>query len=633
MLQRIQDSLQRQKWLALLIVGVLGLVFAAWGAYGIVDIGVGSGDYAAKVEGQKISASDARDAWIQQQAQLQERFGGEMPREITARLQDQLLESMVREVLLGVHAHDLGYRVSDAQLHDEIRRIPAFQIEGKYSPDAARYALAQAGMSLPAFESTIRRELQRAQIEGGIRVSDFLTPREIGRLQALESQQREVQYAVLPTEKFAGNAPVDDAAVQGYYAANQAHYMTPEFVKLAYGELRLDQVATEVAVSDAELHEAYEKSKDKYVQLEKRHLRHILIETGKDDAAALKKAQDVLAQAKSGGDFAALAQKYSQDPGSASKGGDLGWAERGSFDKSFADAAFAMKQGDIAGPVKSQYGYHIIQLVEVQPGKTQTFDEARAQIESELRRDKAADRFGDIQEQLQQKMETPGADLDVLVKEFNLQAGVVEQFERGKGGAPLGESPDLEQAAFSTAVLDEHRVGGPVALGEDRLVIVKALEHHQPAPKPLATVREEVVAAIRKEHGDAAALKAAEAARAKLESGTAFAQVAKELGVTVEPARYVGRNDPSVPAPIRDLVFGSPKPAEGKSIYRAEPLDSGGAALVAVTAVRQDPSPNAQLQAQQRREALANDGQSAALAYMDELRRKADVSKNPNAFE
>ena len=131
MLQRIRDSLQTQRWLAIVILGALALVFAAWGAYGIVDLGIGSGNYAAKVEGEKVSIKDAQEAWQQQQIQWQQRMGGELPADLKTRLQDQLLEGMVREALIGKHSHDLGYRVSDQQLHDQIRQIPAFQIDGK----------------------------------------------------------------------------------------------------------------------------------------------------------------------------------------------------------------------------------------------------------------------------------------------------------------------------------------------------------------------------------------------------------------------------------------------------------------------------------------------------------------------
>jgi peptidyl-prolyl cis-trans isomerase D len=633
MLQRIRDGLQAQKWLAMLIIGALALVFAAWGAYGIVDLGLGSGNYAAKVDGEKVSVEDAQEAWQQQQIQWQQRVGGELPEDLKGRLQDQLLEGMVRDALIGKRSYDLGYRVSDQQIHDQIRRIPAFQLEGKYSPDQARYALDRLGMSLPVFEASIRRDMQRGQIENGLRVSDFVTPTELKRLQELVSGQREVRFATIAADKYAAAAKVDDAAIEAYYKKNQSQFMTTEYVQLAYAEVRLEQLASQVTVSDEEITAFYDKNKDKYVSAEKRRSHHILIESGSDDAAALKKAQDVFAQAKAGQDFEALARQHSQDPGSAPQGGNLDWAERSYFDAPFADALFSMSVGEIRGPVKSKYGYHIIRLDEIQPSQGRSLADARPEIEAQLRKDKAAERFGDLQEQLQQKVEQPGVDMGAIAKELNLQTGEVAQFERGKGGAPLGEAPELEEVVFSNAVLDERRVGGPVALGEDRLVIVKALNHHKPEPKPLATVRDEIVAAIRSEAGAQGAAAAAEAARAKLNAGASFDEVTKELGVTADAPRFVGRDDPSVPAPIREAVFKAPKPADGKSVNRAVSLESGGAAIVAITGARTDTNPSAEALQQAKAEAIQRHAQGDAIAYLDELRRSAKVSKNPKAFE
>jgi peptidyl-prolyl cis-trans isomerase D len=630
MLQKIRDSLQSQRWLAGAVLGVLALVFAAWGAYGIVDLNIAGGDYAAKVAGEKISIEDARQAWSQQQGEWQQRFGGELPDEFKRQLQSELLEDLVRSTALSAHARELGYRVTDEQIRTALREIPAFQIDGKYSPQVARERLAQAGISLPAFEADLRRGLQRTQIQRGIQASDFVTSSELERLHGLEDEQREVRYATLTSDKFAGNATVADTDVQEYLKKHQSNYMTPESVRLAYGELRLDQLAAQVPVTDAELREAYDKSKVGFVQPEKRRARHILI---KDDPTALKKAQEVLAEAKSGADFSALAKKYSTDAGSAAQGGDLGWAERSYFVAPFADALFSMSPGEIRGPVKTQFGYHILKLDEIQPGKTRAFAEVRPELEAQVRRDQASDQLGDAQERIARRLEESGADFEALVKEFSLHTGEVPSFERGSGGAPLGGAPELQEVVFSTPVLQEKRIGGPIVLGEDRLIVVKVLEHRLPAPRPMSEVREQVIAAIRKERGAAAAEKAADAARARLLSGASFDDVTQKLGVSSEPARFISRNDTAVPTPIRTVVFAAPKP-KGKPLYRTATLEDGAAAIVAVTAARLDPTGIAgEARAARIAQAAAQHGTGDVAAYIEELRRNADVSKNSKAFE
>ena len=629
MLQSIRDSLHNHKWLGYLVLGALALVFAAWGAYGIVNLSTGSAQYAAEAGGQKISIEAARNAW----QQAQQRMGGEIPAPQQAAYQDRLLESMIREALLTDRAHELGYRVSDQAVKDAIRNEPAFQVEGKYNAEVAKSRLEQVGVSLSAFEADLRDSLLRSQIQSGISSSDFLTPAEVERNRALQNEEREVRYVMLSPDKFVGDAPFDDAAVQAYYKTHEAQYMTTESVHLQYAELRLDQLAAQVTVSDADLRAAYDKNKDHYVIPEKRRARHILIPAGKDDAADRKQAQDVLAQAKAGKDFAQLAKQFSQDPGSADKGGDLGWADRNSFVKPFADALFSMKVGDMVGPIKTPFGYHIIKLDEIQPGKARTFEEARPELEAEMRHNMAGDRFGEIQEQLQSKVEQAGNDLAMLAKEFNLQPGDIPQFLRGAGAAPLGAAPPLQDLLFGDSALPPGRIGGPVVLGEDRLVLVKVLEHRKPEPKPVAEVRDTLIAAIRKERGTEGAMKAAQSARAKLESGVAFDAVAKELNIPAEPARFVGRTDPSIPAQLREAAFNSPKP-EPKPVYRAVPLDSGGAAVLAVTALRTGGAQpaNDQQVAQVRQDAMRH-GMEGAMAYVEELRRTSTVRKNPKAFE
>jgi peptidyl-prolyl cis-trans isomerase D len=633
MLQRIGDALKGQKWLAYIVLGALAVVFAAWGAYGIVNLNFGASSYAAEANGAKIPLEDAHNAWLRQQTQWQQRLGGaEIPAELRAKLQDQVLEGLIRSAILTERTEDLGYRVSHAALREAVQSEPAFQINGQYSPEAARAALAQAGISLETYEAELRTEVQRIQLEGGIRASDFVTPAELARLSDLEGQEREVRYLTLPADLLKSAVKIDDATVEAYYKSHLSQYMTPEAVHLQYAELRLDSLAAQQSVSDADLHAAYEKSKSRLEVPEKRHARHILI-TGKDDASARAQAEQVLAQARSGKDFAALAKQYSQDPGSANNGGDLGWADRNSFVKPFADALFGMKVGEIAGPIKTQFGYHIIRLDEIQAGKVKSFDEARNELEAQVRRDHATDRFGDIQEQLSSKLAEPGADLNALAAQYHLQQGDIASYTKGAGAAPLGAAPALQELLFGDPPLAVGRLGGPVLLGDDRLAIVKVLDHRKPAPQPLVEVRAGIITALTNEQESAAALKAADSAREKLASGESFDAIARELKVSADPAHFIGRTDPSVPTQVRAAAFSAPRPAAGKPEFRTVALTDGGAALVAVTAVRTVATRAATAHSERGLQEAQELGTADAKAYEEDVRRTADVRKNPKAFE
>ncbi len=634
MLQRIGDSLhsQRYRWFWYITLGALALVFAAWGAYGVVNLNVGGSSYAAEADGAKIPLEQARNVWQRQQMMWQQRLGGaEIPPELKSKLQDQTLEKMIENALMEKRTQELGYRVSNDQMLDAIHNEPAFQISGVYSAEAAKAALAQAGMNIDSFKRQLETDLRRAQLEGGIRASNFLTPVELTRMADLEGEEREARYVVLPADKFSAAANVSDAAVAAFYKAHPAQFMTPESAHLQYAELRLESLATQQPVTDTDLRAAYEKNKARLNVPERRHARHILV-TGKDDASALALAQQVLEQAKGGKDFGELAKQYSQDPGSAHSGGDLGWSERGAFVAPFADALFGMRVGEIKGPVKTQFGYHIIRLDEVQAGKGKTFEEARADLESQLRRDRATDRFGEIQEQLQTKLAEPGADLATLAQEYHLEQGDIASFTKGPGAAPLGAAPQLQEVLFADPPLANGRIGGPVLLGDDRLVIVKMLDHHAPEPKPVAQVRDTIVAAITREEESQAALKAAQAARDKLAAGASFDALLRDLKVSADPAHFVGRRDPSVPPQVREALFAMPRPT-GKPEFRALALNDGGAAVVALMSLRTAPAADHKAQLAAGAEEAQRQGANDVLAYDGELRRLADVRKNPKAFD
>ncbi|MGH8270572.1 MAG: peptidylprolyl isomerase, partial [Steroidobacteraceae bacterium] len=344
---------------------------------------------------------------------------------------------------------------------------------------------------------------------------------EAARAQALREEEREIQYAVLPADDFKSDAPIQPAAIEAYYKAHRADYVVPESVDLRYAQLTLAQVASTETVSDADVQKAYDKEKSRFVEQERREASHILIPFGKDPAAALKQADKVLALAKSGQNFAALAKKYSQDPGSAQNGGSLGWMDRSGFVAPFADALFSIKSvGDIVGPVKTQYGYHIIRLDGVQPARTKTLAEARPELEAQLKQQAATNGFGDIEDKLQDRLQDPGVTLESLAKEFNLTTGESSQFLQGAGGAPLGKAKPLQGRVFGGNAVADDTLGGPVILDNDKMAIFEVVARHPQHVKLLADVRDSIIAALQKQREADAALAAANAARAQLQSGT-----------------------------------------------------------------------------------------------------------------
>jgi peptidyl-prolyl cis-trans isomerase D len=639
MLQSIGDKLKSQRWLAAPLLGLLALIFAAWGAYGIVNISFAPQDYGLKVNGEPVSTETLNRAWQERQAQYAQALNGAaLPPAQTQIMQQQLVEEYVRETVLRQRAQSDGYRASDGEVLSAYQNERAFQVDGKFSPEAAKNMLAQVGMTPAAYEAERRQALQISQLTEGIQLSDFLTTAELNRIFALENEQREVRYALLPPEKYAAAVKVDEAQIKAWYEAHPNEYMSPESVKLQYAVLALDSVSSQVSVKEEDLQAWYDKNKSRYSENEKRHAHHILIaidkaKDPKSEAAALAKAQQVLAEVKSGKDFGELARKYSADPASAQQGGDLGWAEQNAYVAPFSDALFAMQPGQTSDPVKTQYGYHIIRLDEIRPAHVLSLADSRAKIETDYRRAQAAELFGDREEQLQQKLEqAPSTDLTALAGEFGMQLGELANFTRA-GAPPLGSKPEVVQAVFSEEALSGSRIGGPVALADDRVALFKVLEHRVSAPQPLASVHDEVAAAVRKSANSAAAKVAADQAVKQLDGGADFDAVIKGLGVTAAPASFIARSDPQLPVQVRESAFDAPRPGD-KPLYRALALDNGGAALLRLSGVRAGSAgANAQNDEQLAMQFKNRDRDGDMSAYLRELEQRASVKRNPNIFQ
>jgi peptidyl-prolyl cis-trans isomerase D len=639
MLQKIHDKITG--WIAAIVITPIFLAFIFWG----INVGFGSVNYAAKVSGTdwpwwkpspKVTAEEVRRAYQNQLAQYQQQLGKDVPPEMRTRLQENVLEAYIRNEILTQHTTSLGYRVSDAQLMKSYEEIPQFQIDGKFSPEVAQRLLEAQGVSPAQFEAERRRDLQISQLQNGVALTAFVTPSEIARARALQREQREASWMLIPASTFLAQSQPDDAAINAYYEKNKANFMTPDTVALKYLELKVDDIAQQVKVTDEAVASYYDSVKDRYVEAEKRRGRHILIQVPSDakDAEARKKAEDILAKVNAGGDFAKLAKEFSQDAGSAAQGGDLGWAERSYFVGPFADALFSMKPGEVRGPVRTQFGYHIIRLDEIKEAKQKTLQEARAEVEAEYRKQEAEKQFGERQEQLADKAFEHLDDIDAVAKEMSLPVHEIAEFTRTSGGAPFGNRAELIAAVFDSADVLNGQNSRPVELAPGDVVVLHVTSRHEPQQKPLADVRAQIVELLRAEQASATAKQTATDLAARLASGsTTWSQAASEHKLEVEGPKYVSRTDSTMPTELRTALFTAARPESGTR-YQSVPMGNGDAALLAFSGVRQDTTPEpAEDQRNRERELSVRLGTGEVVSYTMALRAAANVTRNTKIFE
>src|SRR5271170_1849423 len=566
MLQTIHDKLKG--WVAGVVLGAIALVFVFWG----INWTLSAPNYAAKVNGVEISPNEVRQSYQQQLAQIERRSNAPLDDATRNEIKRRVLDDYVNTEALVTRADDLGYRVSDQQLLQAMSQVPAFQVDGKFDQAHALAVLNAQGRSVAEIEGMFRRDVKLRQLDTALSSSSFATPTEMKAYRALTRQQRELAWATLSAAKYGADANPDDAAVKAYYDAHKAEYMTPETVNLRYVELNLAQIAAKIGVDDAQLKAYYDEQKaktpERFTQAEQRRVRHILLSVTdpKQDAAVKAKAEGILKRAQAGEDFAKLAKEFSQDPGSAAQGGDLGWSERKVFVGPFADAAFSMKVDEIRGPVKTQFGYHILKLDGIQPPAVKTFEEAKAELETEYKRNEAERLFNNAQDSLADAALQNATDIDVVAKKAGLTVQDVPDFSRSDGGGALGKVPAVIDAAFNQDVLDG-RLSSIVEVEKGRGVVLHATDHKLPEQKPLEAVRTDVVAAWKKQRGVELAAAAAADAVKRLNAGESWDAVAKSLGVAVQAPKFIARSEADVPLEIRTAAFKAPKPAQ-KPIYQ-----------------------------------------------------------------
>ena len=631
MLQTIRDK--SSGWIAGILIGAIGVVFVFWG----VDFQAGINTFAAKVDGEQVPAETVRRAWQQRQSQLQQMLRDELPPEMVKSQQSALLDQYIQQTLLTQRAEDFGYEVSDEALARRVMEIPQFQVDGKFSADRYNGLLRSSGTTEARFEADLQAEMVLEQLQNGVMESAFTIPYELERSYELEKQQRELEYALIPANDFLASAQVTEEQIQKFYEENGSAFLLPETVDLQYLELTRQQAESKIDVSEQALKDYYEQMKDRFESPERRKGRHILITAtdGLDDAAAQKKAQELTDQAKSGADFAQLAKQNSKDPGSAEQGGDLGWAQKGMFVGPFEDGLFRMQPGEIRGPVKTQFGYHVLKLEDVDAGHLQTFEEARAEVEAEYRQERAQTGFYDESQKLADAAFAALTELDSVAKSMNLQVREIKGFSR-EGGGEFGADEGVIEAAFSDDVLERRQNSPLIAGGDDKAVVLRVTAHKSAEPRPLAEVRDQIESRLRAQAARDAAAAKGEDAVARLQKGESWESL-NALGVKPVGKRFVTRDDSIAPAAVVRSAFRASKSeiSEEQPYVAGVTTDDGNYAVLAVTQVR-----NAEASAEpeteraaRRRQGAQRMGGEELTAYVKEAERNADIVRNDKVFE
>ncbi|HEX7387087.1 MAG TPA: SurA N-terminal domain-containing protein [Castellaniella sp.] len=528
---------QRLMQLLLLIFVVPSFVFLGVSGYSIVSADPAVADVGRLSVTKEEFTQAQRNQLQQMQESSQGRFDPALLDNPQAR--EALLNQLIdQKVQMAVAARE-HFSVSDSVLRRAIASMPQLQVDGQFSPDRYHEVLAQYGMSPRDFEAGQRAQLALTTVLSPVDESASLPAPVLDSLKRALTEERTIALRVFQAKDYRAGVTITDADVKAWYESHQKELRLPDEVSADY--LVLDEAAAMAsvpAISDAQLKDYYDQNKSRYVVPARVNLSHILIKvpagaTEEIAKAALAKAQDIAKRARAEpSQFADLARKESQDAGTAREGGTLGWIQRGTLPLSMDQAVFALKQGQVSDPIKGPDGYHIFLANEVQPEKGETFDEARAKVTDEVRRQLAADRFADMATKLTSLVYDNSSSLEPAAKQLGLQIRHVTGIARdrllaadeagpgaasaSKDAAALGD-PRVRQALFSSQVLADKQNSGVIEISPDTMLVVrvdKLTPSHVPA---LAQVDARIRTDLTDERSLAAAVAAGKQALAAVE--------------------------------------------------------------------------------------------------------------------
>lgn len=596
----------------------------------------GSNDGVATVDGKKITQQEWEAAQRRQLDQARQAMGAQFDQKLfeTPEAKQAVLDQLVAERAINAEIVRKHLTVSDAALQKAILDIQAFRKEdGTFDMDRYKAALAAQGMTPESFDARMRHDMAVQQLVGSVQQTAFAPRLVATRLSDLNEEEREVQELQFPAANYVAQVKVTDDMIKAYYDKNAALFQIPETVKAEY--VVFDQAAVEkqATVSDAEIADAYNKNKARFTTPEKRSASHILITVKKDapaaeDAAAKAKAQAILDELrKNPNDFAKVAKAQSQDPGSAELGGDLGVVEKGVFDKPVEDAIYGLKEGELSGLVRSQFGYHIVKVTKVVPATQKSLEDAKPQIADELKKAKLSSKYSEMAEAFSNTVYEQSDSLKPVADKLGLTIQTAEGLTRtpnpALGNTPVNNAKFLK-AIFSTDALTNKRNTEAVEVAPSTLVAGRVVEFKPAAKRPLAEVEAAIRQRVTQEEATKLARQAGEAKLAAVKASgdaTGFGETktlsrTKQSPINETAALAVLKADASkLPAYV-----GVEIPGQGYGVYRIAKV-----------------SQPAQQDAERRKEEAEQIGRAYGAAetfgFIDALKHKAKAKINVKAAD
>lgn len=622
MLQNIRDN--SQGWIAKTIIGVIVALMALTGFDAIFQATTHKNE-AAKVNGEEISQNELSQAVDMQRRQLMQQLGKDFDASLLDEkmLRESALKGLIDRKLLLQGAEQAKFAFSEGALDQVILQTPEFQVDGKFSSERFDQVIRQLGYSRMQFRQMLAQEMLIGQLRAGVAGSGFVTDAEVLAFARLEKQTRD--FATLNVKADPAAVKLTDDEVKAYYDEHAKEFMTPDQVIIDYVELKKASFFDQVAVKDEDLQAAYQKEIANLS--EQRRAAHILIEVNDKttEAQAKAKIDEVQARLAKGEKFEALAKEFSQDPGSANNGGDLGYAGPGVYDPAFEKALYSLGKDQVSEPVRTDFGYHLIKLLGVEAPEVPTLASLKDKLTRELKAAQVEQRFVEATKQLEDSA-FEASDLAQPAADLKLTVQTSKPFGR-EGGEGIAANRAVVTAAFSPEVIDEGANSTAIELDPETVVVLRAKEHLKPAQLPLESVNAAIRTQLTKEHASAAAKTRAEKLIADLRDGKAPLDKAID-GQSWKVTEAATRGQEGIDPAVLQALFRMPKPAaKDKPTFSSVTLPDGSLMIVRLNGVNEAAAPTDEEKAQYRRFLASREGQQDFAAYRKQLESQADIKR------
>ncbi len=579
MLSTIREK--TQGWIGFVILGSITVPFALWGisSYFSSD----SRENVAKVDGTAISIAAYRNALRAERTQYEQAFGQRVNPTLFSSpvFKKAALQALINRDLLIRDAERSGYRVPKAQLGSIIRHMAQFRQKGHFDSQKYRQTVHDLGYRVGQFEAMMRENVLLSQVRYGIIASAFVTRSDADNVLGLLAEKRQVMYAVFTPAKFPVTVPATD--IKRYYQRHIVNFTKPEKVRLDYVHLSPRTISPQIQVSEARLKRLYNRHRNQFKIPGERRASHILIAlpphpTAAQKTRALKTIAMIKQKLKAGVPFATLAREYSQDPGSAPKGGNLGFIRRGALPKAFENVLFSMKKlGTVAGPVRTPFGYHLIELTGIKRGRVKTFAQAQGELEQMARQRMASKRIPRLADRLRRLVYLHSKSLDAAAKALQLKIKETGWVSATGNGRSVATSAEVMKVVFGPSVLNTGHNSPVIHVGPRSYVAVRVAARRPPVAKPLAQVRAQIVRLLKARLEDARAKKQADELLARLEKG---AVPTGSPGVHWHhPAPFTREGNAKLDPLLVRAIFKAPWPKQGHAVDGEATLSSGAYAV------------------------------------------------------